>query len=322
MPYISESIYEPNRVFQNGHLSTILYGLLRDYKVPAYKRDRLQLPDGDFILVDAIKKPGEKAVIICHGLEGNSRKNYNNVCANYFIEKNYAVFAWNNRSCGGEMNKLPKLYHHGAIDELQFVINYVEDQGYSQIYLVGFSLGGTQILNLLGKQKVSVAVKAAVAISSPYQLKSSAQKIQEGFSKIYLNRFIRKVKSKIILKAIEFPELISFEEVKLIKDFDDVIEKFVIPVHGGYNGLEDYYKKASPAYAIDGIETPVLIINALNDPILGDKDHPVKMAEGHEYVYLETPEFGGHCAFPHKSSKYPYSVLRTAEFFKDISGDF
>jgi len=319
MPYISESVYEPNIVFQNGHVATILIGLLRDYEVPAYQRVRLQLPDGDFLLLDALKNQGEKAVIICHGLEGNSRKNYNNVCANYFASKAYDIFAWNNRSCGGEMNKLPKLYHHGGIDDLQFVINYVIEQGYSEVFLVGFSLGGTQILNLLGEQKVSDKIKAAVAISTPYDLKSSAEKIQEGFSKIYSNRFIRKVKSKIILKAIEFPDIVDFNEVKLIRNFDDLIEKFVVPIHGGYDGLEDYYKRASAGYSVDGITTPVLIINALDDPILGPKDHPSEMAHYHDYVYLETPAYGGHCAFPHKTSKYPYSVLRASEFFEDVA---
>lgn len=318
MPYIPNPIYEPRRIFQNGHVSTIFIGL-KDYETPPYTREQLQLPDGDFLLVDSLKKEGKKALIISHGLEGNSRKNYNNVCANYFIEKGYSIYAWNNRSCGGEMNVLPQLYHHGAIEELEFVINHVEEQGFTEIFLIGFSLGGAQILNLFGKHKVSEKVKAAVAISTPYQLKSSADKIQEGFSKIYLNRFIRKVKSKILIKSKEFPDVVSFDTVKNIKDFDNVIEKFVIPVHGGYNGLKDYYKKASPAYAIDGVDIPILIINALNDPILGKEDHPVKMAEGHPYVYLEAPTFGGHCAFPLRSSEYPYSVLRAFEFFEEMS---
>lgn len=319
MPYISDSKYKPNRIYQNGHVSTILVSLLKNYSVPAYKREELQMADGDFLLVDTLKQSREKALIVCHGLEGNSRKNYNNVCANYFAEKGHAIFAWNNRSCGGKMNNSPKLYHHGGTEELEFVIKYVEDLGFSEIYLIGFSLGGAQILNLFGKQKHSSKIKGAVAISTPYQLKSSAEKIQAGFSKIYLNRFIRKIKSKMIVKAHRFPEAISLEDVKYIRNFDDVIERFVIPVHGGYNGVEDYYKRASPGFAIDEIDTPVLIINALNDPILGKEDHPVNMAKRHNYVYLETPTYGGHCAFPLKSSVYPYSVLRAAEFFEEVA---
>lgn len=319
MPYLKNISYEPKLIFQNGHVSTIYLGLISRFGIPHYSRKKIDLPDGDFLLLDYVAQESEKALIICHGLEGDSRKNYNNVCANYFIQKKYSVFAWNNRSCGGEMNNSHKLYHHDGIDELEFIINYVESLGYKEIYVIGFSLGGAQILNLLGKRNVSEKLKASVAISSPYSLHSSATKIQEGLSQIYLNRFIRKIKSKILIKSKEFPEILNYEQTKGIRNFDDVIQHFVIPAHGGYHDLEDYYKKASPAYAVENIKTPVLIINALNDPILGEKDHPAEMAKNHKYVFLETPEFGGHCAFPMPESDYPYSVLRAEEFFREIT---
>lgn len=324
MPYIKEIEYQPKRFFQNGHVSTIYLGLLSKFDTPAYNRKKIFLPDGDFLLMDYFEQPKEsnkskeKALIISHGLEGDSRKNYNNVCANFFIEKGFSVFAWNNRSCGGEMNLTPKLYHHDGIDELEFIINHIEKQGFKEIFLIGFSLGGAQILNLLGKRKLSDSVKAAVAISSPYYLESSAKKITEGLSKIYLNRFIRKIRSKILMKSKEYPEMISFSDVKNIKDFDDVIKDFIIPVHGGYKNLKDYYKRASPAFLAEDISIPILLINALNDPILGEKDHPVQVAENHPYLFLETPQFGGHCAFPMPTSDFPYSVHRAFDFFKEI----
>ncbi|NGX84576.1 alpha/beta fold hydrolase [Aequorivita sp. KMM 9714] len=317
MPYISNSSYETDFIFQNGHISTIYSGIIRKLESPEYQRKRLLLADGDFLLLDYVMQTSKKAIILCHGLEGDSKKNYNNACANFFIEKGYSVYAWNNRSCGGEMNLLPNLYHHGSIGDLEAVINYVLAQNIEEVFLVGFSLGGDQILNYLGRKEVSEKIKAAVAISAPFQLKSSAEKIQGGISKIYLGRFIRKIRGKIQQKSIQFPGLISKEVSKNIKSFEDIIDRFIVPVHGGYADLADYYKKASPAYSIDGINIPVLVINAWDDPILGKEDHPIAIAEQHKYLYLETPHHGGHCAFPLKISKHPYSVVRAFEFFKN-----
>ncbi|WP_271393696.1 YheT family hydrolase [Aequorivita sinensis] len=317
MPYISNSSYETDFIFQNGHISTIYSGIIRKLESPEYRRKRLFLTDGDFLLLDYVLQTSKKAIILCHGLEGDSKKNYNNACANFFIEQGYSVFAWNNRSCGGEMNLLPNLYHHGSIEDLGAVINYVLAQNIEEVFLVGFSLGGDQILNYLGRKEVSEKIKAAVAISAPFQLKSSAEKIQGGLSKIYLSRFIRKIRGKIQQKSVQFPSLISKEISKNIKSFEDVIDRFIVPVHGGYKDLADYYKKASPAYSTDGINIPVLVINAWDDPILGKEDHPIAMAEQHKYLYLETPHHGGHCAFPLKISKHPYSVVRAFEFFKN-----
>jgi len=317
MPYISNSSYETDFIFQNGHISTIYSGIIRKLESPEYRRKRLFLTDGDFLLLDYVLQTSKKAIILCHGLEGDSKKNYNNACANFFIEQGYSVFAWNNRSCGGEMNLLPNLYHHGSIEDLGAVINYVLAQNIEEVFLVGFSLGSDQILNYLGRKEVSEKIKAAVAISAPFQLKSSAEKIQGGISKIYLSRFIRKIRGKIQQKSIQFPSLISKEISKNIKSFEDVIDRFIVPVHGGYKDLADYYKKASPAYSTDGINIPVLVINAWDDPILGKEDHPIAMAEQHKYLYLETPHHGGHCAFPLKISKHPYSVVHAFEFFKN-----
>lgn len=318
MPYINNSSYEADFIFHNGHISTIYAGIIRKLDAPDYKRKRFLLSDGDFLLLDYILQDPKKAIILCHGLEGDSRKNYNNACANYFIEKGYSVFAWNNRSCGGEMNLLPKLYHHASIEDLESVINHVLDEHFDEIFLVGFSLGGDQIMNYLGRRKIAHNVKAAVAISAPFQLKSSAQKIQGGISKIYLSRFIRKIRAKIQYKAQQFPNLISQDVSKNIKSFEDVIDRFIVPVHGEYSNLEDYYLKASPAYSVDGIEIPILVINAWDDPILGTEDHPTAMAEQHNYLFLETPHHGGHCAFPLKISQHPYSVVRAFEFFEEM----
>lgn len=318
MPYISNSDYETDFIFQNGHISTIYAGIIHRLDAPDYKRKRLLLDDGDFLLVDYFLQSPKKAVILCHGLEGDSRKNYNNGCANFFIEKGYSVFAWNNRSCGGEMNLLPLLYHHASIDDLEYVINDIIEEGFEDIFLVGFSMGGDQILNYLGQKKTPETVKAAVAISAPFQLKSSAEKIQGGISKIYLNRFIRKVKTKIEFKSKQFEDLISPDMFKNIKNFDDVVSRYIVPIHGGYSSLEDYYEKASPLYSVDYIDIPVLIINAWDDPILGKEDHPVELAKQHRYLFLETPNHGGHCAFPLKISKKPYSVVRAFEFFEEM----
>tara|TARA_R100000306_G_scaffold12411_3_gene14962 strand:- start:79 stop:510 length:432 start_codon:yes stop_codon:yes gene_type:complete len=142
--------------------------------------------------------------------------------------------------------------------------------------------------------------------------------LQSGLSKIYQRRFIGKVKSKIAAKSIQFPDAVPADAAKYIKNFDDVVTRFIIPVHGGYSDLDDYYLNASPGNSVAGIKLPLLVINAWDDPILGTKDHPVEMAKAHDYLFLETPAHGGHCAFPPKYSHHPYSVVRAFEFVEEM----
>lgn len=315
MPYIEKSNYKPPFYYRNGHVSTIYSGRIKKTIVPDYKRERLELPDGDFLNLDyKINSNSRKAIILCHGLEGDSRRAYNNTCANFFLKKDFSVFAWNNRSCGGEMNRLPRFYHHGITEDLQSVITYVLSQGFTEIYLTGFSLGAAQVMNYLGKNSVDQKIKGAVAVSAPVQLKSCSEKLKKGFNRVYLNVFTKKLKRKFLEKAKQYPDIIDLKRIPEIRTFDEVDEYFTAPIHG-FKDRNDYYEKASPDYTMKNIKTPVLIINAQDDPFLGEDCYPVEFAKNNEFVYLETPKFGGHCAFPLAHSPYSWTDLRAYEFF-------
>lgn len=315
MPIVEKSSYNPFLLFRNGHVSTIYSGRIKTSKTPDYQREKLELPDGDFLIIDSLPKPvSKKALILCHGLEGDSRRTYNNTCARYFFVKGFSVFAWNNRSCGGEMNRLPKFYHHGTVADLDAVVQNVLNRGYKEVYLVGFSLGAAQILNYFGRFEIDKRVRAGVAVSAPILLKSSAEKLKKGFNRVYLNIFVRKLKVKFTEKARHFPELLDAAKISSIRTFDEVDEYFTAPLHG-FSNRQDYYEKASPAYSLNKVQTPVLIINALDDPFLGEESYPYDFATKHPFIYLETPKYGGHCAFPLANSTFAWTDFRAYEFF-------
>lgn len=316
MPIVENSNYQPPVWFKNGHISTIYAGAVRKTVPPAYHREQWGLPDGDFLLVDFIKQNPQKAVILCHGLEGHSKSNHNNSAAHYFLKEGYSVFAWNNRSCGGKMNRMPQLYHHASIKDLDAVVQRIVNQGYQKIFLLGYSLGGAQILSYFGRMPIDPRVKAGCAVSTPMQLQSSAAKIKKGLGRIYAHRFIKKIRTKLLTKAQNFPELINADHVKSIKSFEDLAKAFIVPVHG-FKNLDDYYKRASPGYSNHAVKTPALILNALNDPMMGAPDYPQKLAKTNPHIYLEMPKYGGHCAFPLPYYPFSYTECRAYQFFEN-----
>ena len=318
MPLLARSAYNPSFLFRRGHLSTIYMGGVKSFKPPKYNRFQLSLSDGDFLWVDYQLRDKKRAVILCHGLEGSSQSSYNNRAAYFILQEGYSVFAWNNRSCGGEMNNTIRLYHHGETEDLAAVVDDVLERGFKEVYLLGYSMGGAQILNYLGRHKVPTEVRAGVAISAPISLESSAKRMEKGLSKIYLKRFINKIKSKVIIKAREYPDVLNINSVRNIKSFEDLAEHFMVPVYG-FKDLKDFYNQASPASSIAQINTPVLLLNALDDPIIGEGGFPFKIAEKHSYLYFEAPEHGGHCGFPVKGLDITFSEIRALSFFEDFS---
>ncbi|UWY27753.1 alpha/beta fold hydrolase [Flavobacterium sp. TR2] len=321
MPLIEQSEYNSPSILQrNRHISTIYAALIKKFEVPQYTREKLELKDGDFINIDYVINDSKKAVILCHGLEGDSRRTYNNSCAAYFQQKGFSVFAWNNRTCGGEMNRLPRLYHHGAVDDLDEVVQFALHKGFEDIYLIGYSMGGVQLLNYLGWTKIDERIKAAVSISVPTHIATSAEVLKQGFNRVYLKNFTIDIKKKLKYKAAQFPDFINSDQIDNISTFDEVDQYFTAPLHG-FASRDDYYERVSPEFSLKDITTPVLIINSLDDPFLGERCYPRTIARDSAFVYLETPRYGGHCAFPLRDSEYSYAEKRAFEFFESFKSN-
>ncbi len=319
MPII-KSKYKAPFYLKNGHLATIVPSSFRKVEDVVYDRERIHTPDGDFLDLDWVNSNSNKLVVVSHGLEGSSNRPYMKGMVKYFSERGWDALAWNCRSCSGELNWKPKFYHHGATEDLKQVIDYaIEDKGYDIIVLVGFSMGGSMTLKYCGEmgEEIPRQVKGATAFSVPVSLKSSVEALSTFGTTFYRKRFIKKLENKIKLKAAQYPEEIKYEGFESIKFFPDFDNLYTAPLHG-FKNADDFYEKASAGgYMYDTI-VPVLLVNAANDPFLGDACYPKKKCEKHANLYLEIPKHGGHVGFSLKGRDENYMEMRAYEFLNGL----
>jgi uncharacterized protein len=318
MPLLQSSYTHTPFYLFNGHLETIVPSMFRKIE-GTYKRERLELPDGDFLDLDWMKCQSNKLVIISHGLEGSSERHYSKGTAHYFSQRGWDAVAWNCRGCSGEMNRLPRFYHHGATEDMASVIDHAIDRNYSHIALVGFSMGGSMSLKYVGERKgrLPSQVKSVATFSVPCDLGSSARELDKPNKKFYLNRFLTKLEKKIRAKSAKFPHLISVDGFKRIKTFRDFDNCYTAPLHG-FVDADDFYTKASSGPFISSIEIPTLIVNALNDPFLPEACYPVDVAKNHPLIHLETPDRGGHVGFSMAGKSESWMEVRAFEFVNSV----
>jgi uncharacterized protein len=320
MPIIPSNYGGPPKCLFNRHLETIFPSLFRKIKGVEYVREKIESPDQDFLNLDWSRVGSTKLLIVSHGLEGDSRRHYALGLAKLFNQKGIDVLVWNNRTCGGEMNLRPILYHHGASYDLDTVINHVIALGqYQEIHLSGISMGGAQTLKYLGekgKDLPSIITKAAV-YSAPCNLPSSAATLKNPENRFYKNRFLGKLKKKIRAKAIQFPGLIDLDLLDRVEDFDTFDTHFTAKLHG-FRDANDFYKGVSPDNWMHQIEIPILIINAINDPLLGAECYPIQLAESKPELILEMPKRGGHTGFMRKGEEFTWTELRFFQFLQGI----
>ncbi len=301
----------------NPHLQTIIPSIFRKVKGVAYTRERIFTPDHDFLDLDWSLTPvklSKGLIIISHGLEGDSKRQYVQGMVNIFNKNGYDCLAWNFRGSSGEINKNLVFYHSGSTYDLDTVVKHAISKSHKKIFLIGFSLGGNLTLKYLGEQKHYQQIQRSVVFSVPLDLLKSAHKLTIWQNWVYSFRFIKSLKNKIRMKAPIYPKELNLSilgKIKTIKDFD---EQFTSKLHGFINA-EDYYAKNSSIIFVEKIGVPTLIVNASNDPFLTNECYPVELLSHHPFVTLEIPDEGGHCGFLQKGYKcFLWSELRALDF--------
>ena len=305
----------------NRHAQTILPSLFRKIELKTI-REKIFMPDGDFLLVDWAKTGSKKCVIVTHGLEGDSKRHYVVGILKKFITNGFDGLAWNCRSCGGEMNLLPKFYHHGDASDLKFVIDYaLQTNNYDEIILVGFSMGGSLTLRVLSENADTFppSVKCAAVASVPLDLTTSVAKLEKKGNRFYMNRFLRKLRKKIEIKEAMFPNhaILTLKNFKNIKDFNGFDSTFTAPLHG-YKDAADFYLRASVKPILHKIKVPVLIMQAKNDPFLTPECLELGDAEKNKNLNLLVTSKGGHVGFQQANSIETFFEKMAFDFYSKI----
>jgi predicted alpha/beta-fold hydrolase len=233
------------------------------------------------------------------------------------VRNGWDVLAWNLRGCGGQPNRLLRMYHSGATEDLRAVIEHaLQAHPADAIALIGFSLGGNLTLKYLGEEgtRISGRLHRAVAFSVPCDLACSSRQLARASNRHYMERFLRPMRAKILAKDRMFPGQLDVSGLDRIRSFREFDGRFTAPLHG-FRDAADYWERNSCRQFLPQIAVPTLLVNARNDPFLGPGCHPMEEAAASEYFHFEAPETGGHVGFPSVGNGGEYwSETRAVEF--------
>lgn len=318
MPVLPIPDYDPPFPFGSGDLATLYPPLFRLNPLTAPEPERIELADGDFLDVDWHRsRTGDPSglVIVSHGLEGNSRRKYMLGMAAMATRLGWDAVCWSQRGCGDEPNRLPRSYHSGETGDLHEVVLHSLSSGrYSRVALIGFSMGGNQILKYLGEDpgRVPREVAGGAVFSVPCDLGAAERIISRR--RIYFEYFMRGLRRKMREKGERFPDVVHADRLKGIRTLRDFDDRFTAPV-GGFADAADYYARASSLQFLRDIRVPALLVNAQNDPFLSPSCFPVQEAMSNPNLFLEMPVCGGHVGFVLRNRENVYWSERRAEAF-------
>ncbi|HJV83970.1 MAG TPA: alpha/beta fold hydrolase [Noviherbaspirillum sp.] len=281
-----------------GHLQTIYPATCIAKPKVAYRRERWETPDGDFIDIDfADGQTGRPFIVLFHGLEGSSDSHYARALMARILSLGWSGAVPHFRGCSGEMNHAPRFYHSGDAQEVDWIIRRLADRykaSSAKFYVTGVSLGGNVLLRWLGEsQHRAEFVDAACAVSAPLDLAGGGEALSSGLNMLYTRAFLQTLKPKCLQKLKQFPSLFDRDTMlraRNLYEFDNIV---TAPLHG-YRDVDDYWDRASAKHVLPDITVPTLVLNARNDPFLPARHLPRTASS---CVKLEYPEHGGHVGF-------------------------
>ena len=291
-----------------GHGQSFWGRLTRPRRAIAYRREILGTPDGDSLVLDWMDgSPGSPILVVLHGLEGSSYSVYVQGTLAQAARRGWRGVAMNFRSCArdpGDLERMipngrARLYHSGETEDLDFLLRTLAAREAAPLAAIGASLGGNVLLKFLGEKGARSGLRAAAALSTPYDLAAGARHLESGLRRLYLEPFLKTLRPKALSAAERFPEAaarIDVEGVRRSRTFREFDDAATAPLHG-FAGADDYYSHSSSLRFLSRIGTPTLCISAIDDPFLPGWVLERARSAASPNVEFLTPNRGGHIGF-------------------------
>ena len=298
--------FAPAWFLPGPHFQTIWGRIARSRRLGSFRRQVLNTPDGDELVLDHVDAPSESQVhfILLHGLEGSSYSVYMQGILGVIARHGHSATALNFRSCARDPRNITRMlpnrrrpfYHSGDTEDLDFVVRLLAARmPHQRLVAFGGSLGGNVLLKWLGEHPCQILVSAAATLSVPYDLGEGARLLDTtAAGRFYVAQFLKTLKKKV--SRPDIAPLLDLERVLRARTFEEFDDAATAPLHG-FTGSDDYYTRSSSIHFVGRITTPTLALNAADDPFLPPTVLPrVKAAASEAGVFRTTPT-GGHVGF-------------------------
>jgi uncharacterized protein len=259
---------------------------------------RIAIPDGALhaFAQQAATDTPKGLVLLVHGIGGTTESQYVLRAGRHLLAQGWDLLRLNLRGAGGSMPDAPTLYHAGLTSDLDEVVRQVTPRA-GKLHIAGFSGGGSLALKLAAEWGPSVPshVGALVAISSPLDFETIGRWIDSPPCVTYRFHVMRGLVRMARAFAKAHPHKTRFDIQRLsrlgrIYDFDrDVI----VPMHG-FESVEAYWRSASPGPLLSRVNTPSLLLQAKDDPMVPWQTYEPWLAAASPSVVARASAHGGH----------------------------
>jgi len=228
----------------------------------------------------------------------------------------------NQRNCGGTEGLTPTLYNSGLSGDYRAVLLQLMEEGFEEIFFVGYSMGGNLVTKMAGELGVNAPkeLKGVAVVCPALDLSACADALEKRSNYLYQRHFVKNLMARYGRKAELFPERYrrdGFGTIRTVREFDNEI---TAPCFG-FEDAEEYYRAASAKKVIGKVVVPLLVLTAQDDPFVPYELFLRAQVEENPCVRFVAPAHGGHCGFISRfaGAERFWAEERIAEFVEQRS---
>src|SRR6516164_8356009 len=208
--------FEPHRWLRGGHAQTIGAAFAPRNFTLSVGTERFFRVDGETQLKGIChwqegKRRDLPVIVIVHGLEGSSDSNYARGIAAKALLRGFHSIRMNQRNCGGTEQLTPTLYNSGLSGDYRAVLMELMEDGFEQIFFVGYSMGGNLVTKMAGEfgENAPEALRGVCTVCPSVNLAACADALEWRQNFLYQRHFVRGLLAHYQYKAKLFPHLYS-----------------------------------------------------------------------------------------------------------------
>lgn len=328
-PVLTEP-YKPTRLWGfSGHVQTVVHSIIGRVRCPwpIGERVYIGLLDDTTLTYDLYQPltnghEDDITIAICPGIGNTSESVYIRTFVHLVQCHGYRCAVLNHVGALSSVKvTAPRIFTYGHTDDYHVMLqNLVEQHSNTRIICIGFSLGGNLVTKYLGERGPNKLpnIIGGISICQGYNALEGTKFLLnwQNFRRFYLYIMTESVKN-IILKH---KQVLLSDEVKqrCMLNERDIVSAATLPeldeaytrrVHN-FRSVQELYKWCSSINYLENISTPMVFINALDDPIVPDTLlKPIKeYASTHpNTLYIELSH-GGHLGFYEGGLLYPNPI--------------
>jgi hypothetical protein len=298
--------FAPHPLLPGFHRQTLAAALLRVVRGPPSLARVVAVNDANSLRLrcswhapDRVEA-GRPVLVMVHGLGGSADSPYMKGAAAKAFAAGLDVVRVNQRGADDSIDLVDRTYHSGLYQDVLAVVDALRAEGRGPFVLAGWSLGGNCVLRLagmLGEALVDRAVRAVVAVSPSLDLPSCGQALDtDPRCRLYRDHFVKELleQARACDAAGKGHGLMpGLSGVRTLRDFDD---RWTARLHG-FDGVDDYYQRASALPVLDQIAVPTLVVHARDDHLVPCAALESATLPPGSPVQVVLTEGGGHCGF-------------------------